>query len=122
MHSTISFILVLTSWSVHHDDHLWHDGDPYDNKANDFGKHILLTTTEHSLGNLYLNFLLFAGLNDHVIHHLFPTIDHSRFDEIRDIFIQTKKEFGIETKSHSFFMLWRGVLRRLVQSGTVMTE
>jgi len=122
MHFVLSFLLVLSSWAVHHHDGIWHDGDPYDNNENDFGRHILLTTRAHSINNLYIHFLLFAGLNDHIIHHLFPVLDHSRFNEIREILDQTKKEFGITDTPLSFIQYWRGVFRRLVLGGKVISN
>jgi len=121
MHAVTSFIIVGTSFSVHHDNLCWHDGDePL--KDRDFGRHILATTRDHSVGNLVWNFLLFAGLNDHVLHHLFPTIDHSRFDEIRPEFKSLCAKFGITYNEQKFFDLQWGVFTKLLQVGTVFKE
>jgi len=119
MHCVNSYLLVLTSWAVHHHDLCWHDGDSYDSDK-DYGRHILKSTRDHSYSNMYINFLLWAGLNDHVLHHMFPVIDHSRYNEIRPELVETCREFGLEFGVYNFYDLFLGVLRRLIQSGTVM--
>jgi len=38
----------------------------------------------------------FGGINYHAVHHLFPTVAHVHFPEIRKILKQTADDFGIE--------------------------
>jgi linoleoyl-CoA desaturase len=42
--------------------------------------------------------MLFAGFNQHIAHHLFPTIDHYHLSKITPLVVETAKEFGIEYK------------------------
>jgi len=52
----------------------YHDGE--DDMERDFAAHQILSTLDHSVGlNDYLSLTLFAHLNVHTVHHLFPTID-----------------------------------------------
>ena len=37
----------------------------------------------------------FGGINYHAVHHLFPTVAHVHFPEIRKILVATASEFGI---------------------------
>eukprot|EP01124_Arcella_intermedia_P023326 TRINITY_DN3684_c0_g1_i2.p1 TRINITY_DN3684_c0_g1~~TRINITY_DN3684_c0_g1_i2.p1 ORF type:complete len:160 (-),score=36.03 TRINITY_DN3684_c0_g1_i2:64-543(-) len=103
------------AWTVHHDQYQWHDGEPLSDADRDFGRFIYQTTSDHSIElNLFLSLLFFAGLNDHILHHLFPTIDRSRFDEIRTIFQNTCLEFGMELVDKTFYELLVGCMRRLI--------
>uniref|UniRef100_A0A6B2L6G3 Fatty acid desaturase domain-containing protein n=1 Tax=Arcella intermedia TaxID=1963864 RepID=A0A6B2L6G3_9EUKA len=115
MHCTFSLVFLLVAWTVHHDQYQWHDGEPLSDADRDFGRFIYQTTSDHSIElNLFLSLLFFAGLNDHILHHLFPTIDRSRFDEIRTIFQNTCLEFGMELVDKPFYELLVGCMRRLI--------
>uniref|UniRef100_A0A6B2L6R9 Cytochrome b5 heme-binding domain-containing protein n=1 Tax=Arcella intermedia TaxID=1963864 RepID=A0A6B2L6R9_9EUKA len=115
MHCTFSLMFIFITWTAHHDQDQWHDGDPLSGADRDFGRFIISSTTDQSIDiSLLLSLLLFSGLNDHRIHHLFPTIDRSRFNEIRTIYENTCMEFGIKTKEKPFYQLFIGWMSRLV--------
>ena len=43
----------------------------------------------------YVSLTCFGYLNDHTLHHLFPAVDHSRHRLIRDVFLETCRDFGV---------------------------
>jgi fatty acid desaturase len=111
MHMTSSWLLAVISFAVHRHEKIWTEGD--ENPRMDFGRHILASTSDHSFGLPLLPSLFgFALLNYHCLHHLFPTIDHSRLREVEPIFQKTCSEFGIEVKRHNFWDLEKSVFRR----------
>ena len=64
--------------------------------------------------NLFSKLFLFASFNDHVTHHLFPTIDLSKQHMVRRAFLETCKECDIKYESHTFMELARGT-RKVLQ-------
>lgn len=101
----------------------WHAGMP--GEQHRFGEHQMVATSDHTvwlnngsfLGN-YLSLVLFAFLNDHTAHHLFPSVDHSKHSLYRDVMLNTFKEYGIPYSSNNFLTLFRG-FHRFVQQRTV---
>jgi len=75
---------VPSSLSLHHSlnwdtgaPRCYHDGEPEDFQR-DFAAHQIVSTLDHSVKlNHYFALVLFAHLNVHTVHHLFPTIDRS---------------------------------------------
>eukprot|EP00050_Salpingoeca_kvevrii_P019209 m.83639 g.83639 ORF g.83639 m.83639 type:complete len:535 (+) comp8308_c0_seq2:138-1742(+) len=111
MQSLASFLLVATSFAVHRSEYSWTEGDP--GGSLDFGEHILLTTVDHTIdAPLPVALFGFALLNYHVLHHLFPTVDHSRLRLFHDDLLVTCKEFRIEYRQIGFGELVRSYLRK----------
>jgi hypothetical protein len=71
----------------------------------DFGHHQVISAVDHSVASQYqfipeilanwLSLTCFGFLNDHTLHHLFPTVDHSKHKLLRKVFEETCKEFHI---------------------------
>ena len=117
MQGVASWMMTSISFAVHRSERSWTAGDP--GAQRDFGKHIVAATADHSVWlPLPASLLCFAMLNCHTIHHLFPTVDHSRLKSIYPIFLDTCKEFAAKDPSFSgynsfgFMELWRSVIRR----------
>lgn len=111
MHMTSSWLLAAISFAVHRHEKLWTEGDA--NPRLDFGEHIMMTTSDHSAGTPLLQALFcYALLNYHCLHHMFPTIDHSRLHELDAIYEKTCQEFGIPRKKEHFPSLIQSVFRR----------
>lgn len=82
-----SMVAVLT-FPIHRNKGLWTEGDA--NPTRDFGIQILRTTAEHNRGlSLLGSLLIFEGFTDHVAHHMFPTIDHSKLHIATEIIHET---------------------------------
>jgi fatty acid desaturase len=118
MQAVFALILVGTSFSVHHSEYTWHDGDTT-LQDNDFARHIFNTTSDHSISSpLLWSLVAFSGLNDHIIHHLFPTVDRSNYPKIRGELQKVCKKYGISWKDSEFLDLHRGIFVKLQQNGT----
>lgn len=111
MHMAASLLLASISFAVHRSEHAWTEGDA--EPKLDYGEHIAASTNDHSVKcGLLRSFYCFAGLNYHVLHHLFPTVDHSRLKLLDGVFRQTMKEFNVPYRTFDFGTLFRGAMRR----------
>lgn len=91
----------------------WHEGQP--NAQTDWGRHQVASTSDHSVSTnngsilgCYLSLSLWGFLNDHVAHHFFPVIDHSKHSIYRKVMRETFAEFNIKYKEHSPYDLLNG--------------
>jgi len=108
MHCVASVHLILATFPNHRTDNHWSEGDP--KPAKDFAEHTLLTTSDHSVFlPLMLAYICFGGFNDHILHHLFPTVDRSILPELKGILIEGCKEFGIVYQESNFWKNFWGV-------------
>lgn len=64
----------------------------------DFACHVLATTQDVAISNRALTWFS-GGLNHHVIHHLFPGICHTHYEQLTPLICQTAKEFGMPYRS-----------------------
>jgi hypothetical protein len=99
IHLICGFCIETAGFGLHRSIFCWTTGDP--NAKYDFGEHCLATTADHDvdmglLGSMYL----FQILNNHGIHHLFPTVCKSRIHEIMPLFHETCEEFDIPWKEY----------------------
>lgn len=80
----------------------------------DYASHIVATTTDHSVHRPdWFSLIIFAFLNSHhVLHHIFPTVDHSQLHRLRPLFEDTLKEFGVPYHAFDFKTLFYSMLRR----------
>ncbi|TRY68651.1 hypothetical protein TCAL_02479 [Tigriopus californicus] len=94
MHGIAGFWIVFTSLiGTHHHPSVFHDGD-YLPKDLDWGISQIDTTRDvNKSGNL---FLIATSFGDHLLHHLFPTVDHSKLDYLIPALNETLTEFAIE--------------------------
>jgi fatty acid desaturase len=69
----------------HRQTELWSEGAP---EIRDYVLHNIASTTDfaHNAG-AYESLLLYSGFNVHIIHHLFPTIDHNKLPACNKIFL-----------------------------------
>lgn len=101
MHGVALLLIQLVSTPVHRSEFSWTEGCP--GAAFDFGEHIILTTQEYwtsfcaarpRLG-LAASLFLFAGFNQHVTHHMFPTCDLSKQHVLTAVIHAQADAFGI---------------------------
>ncbi len=59
---------------------------------------MIATTADRSHEKMspYRSLVQYAGFNIHVVHHFFPTVDHSKLYECNEILLQYCKEKGIK--------------------------
>lgn len=123
MYSSFSLWFICTSLCIHHAYDAktgaplaYHEGE--EGFERDFAKHQIVTVNDHSINiGEYLSTTVFAHLNLHTVHHMFPTIDHVYHRELlraylkenpggfRDIYNARSSERSL------FFELLPGVLR-----------
>ncbi len=117
IHSLCGFWLVFTSLiATHHTPVAYHDGDtPHPN--NDWGLRQLDSTRDVSKSP---NLLLVATtLGDHLLHHLFPTVDQSKLWQLYPALQETCREFGMECYQFEPAMkMWRGMHQQLARVKT----
>ena len=64
---------------------------------------------------LFGKLFFFASFNDHVTHHLFPTIDLSQQHRVRRLFLETCAEHHVEYNGEKFVDLAKGTARVLTR-------
>nr|XP_053632245.1 cytochrome b5-related protein-like isoform X1 [Cherax quadricarinatus] len=81
---------------AHHHPDIYHQGDAM-REDKDWGLCQLDAVRDRVevTGNL---FLVSISFGDHSLHHLFPTVDHSKLPYIYPVFMETCKEFGVPFK------------------------
>jgi len=101
MQGVATLLLQLLSTPVHRSELSWTEGCPA--AALDYGEHTLLSTQEYLCGlcvawprlGLLVSLFGCAGFNQHVTHHLFPTVDVSRHHLVTEIVRAQAAEFGL---------------------------
>jgi fatty acid desaturase len=86
---------VPSSFAVHHASDpetgaplCYHDGEPED-LERDFAAHQIVSTVDHSVDlHDYIACTIFAHLNVHTVHHIFPTIDRIYHKPILDALLK----------------------------------
>ena len=53
-------------------------------------------------------FLISISFGNHTLHHLFPTVDHSKLGHLLPVFLETCKDFGVKFQLLSFYDHWIG--------------
>ena len=98
MHGVTSIIVTIVSFPIHRSDYCWTEGDK--NGTKDFVKHVLMSTVDYYVDcGIIASLFGFEMFNDHRAHHLLPTLDASKIEQIRPLIIEyckkdeLKKEF-----------------------------
>lgn len=126
--SIFNVLLILILWNViiitgsftysvvavnagHHGVEIVHEGDEF--RSLDYGIYQLGTTIDRieSGKNLFIGMTHFG---DHVIHHMFPSLDQSELPSLRETFINTCHEFDWELRRYT---LWEAVIEQFKQLG-----
>lgn len=109
--------LACSSWFTgvglvvaHHHPEIYHEGDAM-REDRDWGLCQLDAVRDRVeiTGNL---FLVATTFGDHSLHHLLPTVDHSKLKYVYPVFLETCKEFNIP---FSFLSQWDMVCGKYLQ-------
>ncbi|KAK5641848.1 hypothetical protein RI129_010395 [Pyrocoelia pectoralis] len=97
------FVIAISSFCTsaigftagHHHPDVFHEGDAPRSKSVDWGIHQLDTVGDRReiTGN---TFLILTTFGDHVLHHLFPTLDHTVLQYLYPTFQKTMEEFNVK--------------------------
>ena len=107
MHTSCSVCIVLLGLLASHHRHpnLYHMGDGDFPFGRDWGACQLDAVKGRKIvddGGLYLQLpLQLITYGNHILHHMFPTLDHGLLEKIRPIFKQTCAEFGLPEELYS---------------------
>lgn len=82
----------------HHGTNLIHQNDEI--KSFDFGEFQLSTTADRVEANRNI-FTSMAYYGEQVLHHLFPTLDHSILPQLKGTLLKTCKEFDVDLQSET---------------------
>jgi fatty acid desaturase len=97
MHAGCSFTLICTEILMgnHHHPNFYHPGDGEFSYGLDWGLAQLDTTGDNTLvtGPSFFVEVLFIG--NHVVHHMFPTLDHGLLEFVRPVVQKTACEFNL---------------------------
>ena len=72
------------------------------NIENNYAIHVLETTADFSRKSRIGSYLM-GGINIHVIHHIFPHINHVHYQKVTPILIQCAEEYGIKYNEFKTF-------------------
>lgn len=86
--------------AAHHDPKILHEGDAQ-RDDRDWGIFQLDTIIDRRdlKGS---HFLVLTHFGDHILHHLFPTLDHGILQQIYPILFKTMEEFGVGIRDQSY--------------------
>eukprot|EP00756_Hemistasia_phaeocysticola_P044635 Hpha_TRINITY_DN1842_c0_g1::TRINITY_DN1842_c0_g1_i1::g.170702::m.170702 len=92
----------------------WREGQK--GGVEDWGAHQVIAASDHSVLPLwlpdaivhYLSLCCFGYLSDHILHHLFPCVDHSRFRQLRGVLVETAKQHNVPYRVHTFMEVVQG--------------
>ena len=115
------FISLIGYLSAHHHPDLYHAGDGQYRYGLDWGLTQLDAVTDRDdvNGNLFAELTMYGN---HVLHHLFPTVDHGLLELLRPVFEKTCKEFKLPFRayqSHRFYDQWdmvSGYFRQILRT------
>ena len=99
MHVTCSSFFIFSNFTQgpHYSQEAWHQGDKLDSR--DWGimqVQSVVSGPPHTLAqNMFYRLLAISEFEQHHLHHLFPTIDHSYLVDLLPIFEEVCKEFGV---------------------------
>ncbi|CAL4062179.1 unnamed protein product [Meganyctiphanes norvegica] len=113
MQSIASFIFVYAPLTgTHHHPDIWHHGDAT-RTDQDWGLCQLDTVRDRVevTGNL---FLVCTTFGDHTLHHMFPTVDHSKLPYLYPVFFKTCQEFGIPFAFQKHTDMHMGFYRQVI--------
>jgi hypothetical protein len=84
----------------HHHPLIWHEGDKIPSQM-DWGVFQIIAVVRVELIDHSL-FLTSVTFGNHILHHLLPTVDHSKLPLVRDVFLKTCKEFSVDFNDEWF--------------------
>lgn len=118
----IWFAIILTSSFIygaiavnggHHHNRVFHDGDEL--KSMDFGVFQLAATFDRT-DSLDNHFFALTTFGQHILHHMFPTLDHALLPQLRETLFDTCKEFEAELCIYPWYKLFIGQFKQLTRT------
>jgi fatty acid desaturase len=116
IHAASSYLFLLIGLNAaHHHPDIFHDGDEA-RKDPDFGL-CQLDATRDRAGDPHKNFLvIMITFGEHCLHHLFPTVCHSKLRHLKGVFEETLQEFSEQFPAMTQWELYRGCLKQIART------
>lgn len=119
--STWSFIIFCGSFffgaiglnAGHHHPDIIHEGDDLNNSM-DFGVFQMNAVMDRP-DVKRSHFMVLTHFGNHLMHHLFPTVDHGLLPQLDDIFLETCMEFEEQFKELPWYSLVVGQFQQLAR-------
>ena len=108
---------AVASFPLHHTEAAWTVGDPSHVRKRDLAEHVMASTVDYDVGAmpLRLSMMFFELMPCHALHHLFPTLDCSRFQQVLPVSLATLTAFKVKQKLVPqpliYFGMWPAWLR-----------
>ncbi|XP_050457101.1 cytochrome b5-related protein-like [Cataglyphis hispanica] len=100
--------------AAHHHPDIFHDGDIYRDDL-DWGLLEMDSVRDRKVIDHSI-FLALTHFGSHTLHHLLPTIDHHYLQLCVPAFLQTCKEFGLNSDKWTQWELFKGQFRQLMRT------
>ena len=92
MHTVAGYMLVIQKTTTHHGPELYHAGDEL-REERDWGLHTLDTTRDMDKSSQVYGALarplVYTTFGNHLLHHFFPAVDHSKVLQTERILIKS---------------------------------
>lgn len=112
-----SFQLVIIGLSVgHHDPQMVHEGDDVQNFDFALYQMRIVYERNHAKSNIFVSLTTFG---DHLMHHIFPTLDHALLPQMSEALLETCKEFNIEIRNCSMLGGFLGQIKQLKRTRVI---
>ena len=116
MFLTFGLVDSYAGYPLHHTESAWTVGDTSHKRKRDLAEHIIASTVDYDIGSVpinhsgsWLSLLCFELMPNHALHHIFPTVDCSKFDIVRPVFEATLADFGVRQKCIGLFEIYMGM-------------
>jgi fatty acid desaturase len=103
---------VIGLAAAHHHPVCFHDGDEA-RPDPDFGLCQLDAVSERTDDDFDSLLLALLSFGFHPLHHLFPTVCHSKLQYLRPILAETLKEFEEEIRKFAHWQLYIGLVKQV---------
>lgn len=61
-------------------------------------------------------FIVLTHFGEHVLHHMFPTLDHGLLPQLNGIFVRTCHDFEVEMRDYPWYKLISGQFLQLANT------
>eukprot|EP00043_Microstomoeca_roanoka_P002816 m.40679 g.40679 ORF g.40679 m.40679 type:complete len:452 (-) comp11743_c0_seq1:139-1494(-) len=115
MHTVGALALFIASFPVHRTEYAWSDGcQSLEPDHADFGEHVVAVAHDYGLDlGLFGQIFLAGSFNNHIIHHLLPTLDLSKQYLLLPLLDEVCENFKVRRHKRTFMDIFNSYVRAL---------